>query len=210
MPGFSGYFLALTGASINAGDCLYTGLGDYFLTNEQYDTVLAALQSATWVAGDNDGNNQAVAEVLKTLAGPCAEQLPEGNVEANMAAIDALFADQQEMAVINAILSLESDSDWMNKAKAGLAHGSPLNSLLIYRQLQHCKGKSLAEVFQSELVLATNIVRFREFSEGVRALLIDKDRNPDWTYKTQADVPGDVLDSFFKAPWAENPLNDLA
>ena len=64
-------------------------------------------------------------------------------------------------------------------------------------------------MFRAELVLATNIVRFQEFAEGVRALLIDKDRSPDWTYKTHADVPDDVLESFFKAPWSENPLNDL-
>ncbi|MAT52595.1 MAG: enoyl-CoA hydratase [Porticoccaceae bacterium] len=208
LPGHSGYFLALTGASINAADCLFTGLGDYFIVNDQYDAVVSALKAAPWQSGDAE-NHRVVGSVLKDAAAGSADALPEGNVEANMAEIEALFANPDAHAVINAILELNSDHDWMNRARDGLSHGSPLNSLLIYRQLQLCKGKSLADVFRAELVLATNIVRFQEFAEGVRALLIDKDRSPDWTYKTHADVPDDVLESFFKAPWSENPLNDL-
>ena len=68
---------------------------------------------------------------------------------------------------------------------------------------------SLKEVFQSEILLATNIMRHPEFGEGVRALLIDKDRNPSWSYAASRDVPDDVVASFFAAPWADNPLADL-
>ena len=61
----------------------------------------------------------------------------------------------------------------------------------------------------AEIQLATNIVRYPEFAEGVRALLIDKDRSPAWQYSKSRDVPAELLDSFFTAPWAENPLADL-
>ena len=64
-------------------------------------------------------------------------------------------------------------------------------------------------MFHSEIQLATNIVRHPEFAEGVRALLIDKDRNPAWQYKASRDVPDADLDAFFTAPWATNPLADL-
>jgi hypothetical protein len=40
----------------------------------------------------------------------------------------------------------------------------------------------------------------------VRALLIDKDRSPAWQFRTSRDVPADVLDAFFTAPWDSNPL----
>jgi len=55
----------------------------------------------------------------------------------------------------------------------------------------------------------TNIVRHPEFAEGVRALLIDKDRKPSWQYTASRDVPAQVLESFFTAPWDNNPLADL-
>ena len=97
----------------------------------------------------------------------------------------------------------------MAKARDSLAHGSKLAALWIDRQLWETRHSSLKEVFQSEIRLATNIVRHPEFAEGVRALLIDKDRKPNWQYKASRDVPESVLAAFFSEPWAENPLADL-
>jgi hypothetical protein len=68
---------------------------------------------------------------------------------------------------------------------------------------------SLREVYLAEIQLVTNIVRHPEFAEGVRALLIDKDRNPAWCYSTSRDVTDEVLAPFFTSPWAENPLTEL-
>ena len=79
----------------------------------------------------------------------------------------------------------------------------------IHQQLWETRHAGLAEVFQAEIQLATNIVRHPEFAEGVRALLIDKDRNPAWQYSASRDVPESVLDGFFTAPWDENPLANL-
>ena len=47
------------------------------------------------------------------------------------------------------------------------------------------------------------------FAEGVRALLIDKDRKPTWQYRSSREVPAEVLATFFTAPWDSNPLADL-
>ena len=43
-------------------------------------------------------------------------------------------------------------------------------------------------------------MRHPEFAEGVRALLVDKDRSPSWAYADLASVPAEVVDSFFIAP----------
>ena len=47
--------------------------------------------------------------------------------------------------------------------------------------------------------------------EGIRALLIDKDRNPQWKPATLADATGAWADTFFASPWADaaHPLADL-
>mgnify|MGYP003666800678 CR=1 FL=1 len=142
MPGKSGQFLALTGASINAADAVFTGLADRFIASEHKGAVLEQLRRSNW-------------------------------------------------------------------ADDGLAHGSPLAALWISRQLQETRHSSLREVFQAELQLATNVVRYPEFAEGVRALLLDKDRNPAWAFKSTREVPQALIDGFFTAPWANNPLADL-
>ena len=47
------------------------------------------------------------------------------------------------------------------------------------------------------------------FGYAYGALLIDKDRNPSWQYSASRDVPDEVLNKFFTAPWDSNPLADL-
>jgi hypothetical protein len=59
------------------------------------------------------------------------------------------------------------------------------------------------------MILSTNLVRYPEFAEGVRALLIDKDKTPKWQYRALQAVPPARVDSFFQPPWPENPLLDL-
>jgi hypothetical protein len=90
-----------------------------------------------------------------------------------------------------------------------LAHGSKFAARWIHRQLWETRHASLKEVFQAEILLVTNVVRNPEFAEGVRALLIDKDRNPAWQYASSREVSDAVLESMFVPPWARNPLADL-
>ena len=213
MPEKAGTFLALTGASINAADTLFTGLADYFLPNEEFDRVIAALKTQPW-ASTSQHNHDLLSELLTMIEGNIDGEAPEGNVEKHLATINELCTSDDVLEVYQAITSLESDDEWLTRARDGLSGGSPLSALIIFKQLQVSAGMTLAEVFQSELQLATNVVRYPEFAEGVRALLIDKDRNPRWQFKQPQDVPADLLEGFFTAPttgsnWPDNPIADL-
>ena len=64
-------------------------------------------------------------------------------------------------------------------------------------------------MFQMELNIAVACSRQGEFSEGVRALLIDKDGNPKWQHAMGA-VPETVIESHFTDHWQQHPLADLA
>ena len=48
-----------------------------------------------------------------------------------------------------------------------------------------------------------------DFAEGVRALLIDKDNQPNWRYTTLDELPEAYVSEHFEAPWPQNPLHDL-
>jgi len=208
MPGNSGQFLALTGASINAADAIYTGLADRFIASEHKPAVLEALLQQRW--GDHAGGNHArVRHVLRPFAESGVGQCPGGQVEPHLDAINTLCDGDDIHEVIDNIVSLQTQDPWLSKAGENLAHGSPLAALWTARQLYELRHASLREVFQAEIRLATNIVRHPEFAEGVRALLIDKDRNPAWQYRTTREVPASVLDAFFTTPWETNPLADL-
>jgi len=213
MPGKAGLFLALTGASINANDCLFTGLSKHALSSELYDELLTALNDFPW-AEAGEQNSVFVSELLDGFAQKSSDAMPDGNLQPSKQKIDELCASDQAASVIKNIMSMETDNPWLLKAKNSLVAGSPLSALIIHNQLQRTSGLSLADVFKAEYMLSTNIIRYPEFAEGVRALLIDKDRNPQWQFKTIEEVSLDRLDQFFAPPqsgstWPENPLADL-
>jgi len=208
MPGKSGQFLALTGASINAAEAVFTGIADRFIGSEHKATVLEQLRRSRW-SDDTGANHAQVRHILRPLTEQSVGSMPGGQVEPHLRLINALCDGDDVHQVVDTITGQQTDDPWLAKARDGLAHGSPLAALWISRQLQETRHASLREVFQAEIVLATNIVRYPEFAEGVRALLLDKDRNPAWAFPNTRAVPQDLLDAFFQAPWAENPLADL-
>ncbi len=208
MPGRAGEFLALTGASINAADAIYTGIADRFIASEHKQSVLEQLQLQSWSA-DEESNHALVRAVLRPYAEQSIGSWPAGQVEPHMASINALCDGDSIHDIIDNITGLETDDPWLLKARDSLAGGSSLAARWIHRQLWETRHSSLKEVFQAEIQLVTNIVRYPEFAEGVRALLVDKDRNPAWAYPSSREVPDQALDSFFTAPWDSNPLATL-
>jgi enoyl-CoA hydratase/carnithine racemase len=205
MPGKSGEFLALTGASVNAADAIFAGIADRFISSEHKDAVLQAL-----LAQDLSGDaHAAVRHALRPFSDKSIGSLPAGQVEPHLAAIGRLCDGDSIHDIIDNITGLDTEDPWLAKARDSLAHGSKLAARWIHRQLWETRHASLREVFQAEIQLVTNIVRHPEFAEGVRALLIDKDRNPQWAYPSSREVPEDVLDNFFAPLWPDNPLADL-
>ncbi|MBV1959760.1 MAG: enoyl-CoA hydratase/isomerase family protein, partial [Pseudomonadales bacterium] len=69
---------------------------------------------------------------------------------------------------------------------------------LVYQQLHRSIDMSLAQVFEMELNIAMQCVAHPDFREGVRALLIDKDRNPHWHHNSIADVPDEWISEHFQ------------
>ncbi|MFN2289535.1 MAG: enoyl-CoA hydratase/isomerase family protein [Chromatocurvus sp.] len=208
MPGSIGRFLALTGAQINATDAIYIALADRFITSDRCNSVMEQLLAQSWT-NDPAANHGLVHDVLRTAAKASASDRPGGQVAEHREQIAALCDANTIHGVVDNITALDTDDKWLVKARDSLANGSPLAALRIDRQLTETRHSSLKQVFQAEIQLSTQIVRHPEFAEGVRALLIDKDRSPAWQYSTTREVPAAVLDGFFVAPWDTNPLRDL-
>jgi len=207
MPGRLGLFLGLTGAQFNGSDALFAGMADRMLADGRREAALEALVALEFSA-DCAGNHRRVSDCLKRLEVPQAEQ-PASNLRAHYDQIQALtdFASLPE--VCRAIAGYSGDDTWLQKAAATLAKGSPLTPWIVWEQLARGRHRSLAEVFRMELVLAVNLCASGHFKEGVRALLIDKDRNPQWQPCSLEEIGAQQVARCFEAPWADNPLANL-
>ena len=203
MPGEVGRFLALTAANINATDALFCGLGNHFLGHDQKQWVIDELAAMGWQT-PADYHDQ----VTQVLSKPATQTQPDAQLEPALPQINTLMAGDDLAAIVDRTLASEGNNPWLAKARDGLAHGSKLAASWIFRQLNESRTRDLKAVFESELRLGANIMRYPEFAEGVRALLVDKDRQPKWAYSTVADVPSTLLDTFFTEP-AGAPLIDF-
>ncbi len=167
MPGNVGRFLALTAATINAADALYSGLGSHYFGAEQYAQVLAALTDCEWSNSPQD-NRQLTDDVLAAITASTA--LPDSNIEVARDEIERWMEGDDLVVIAERMGAWEGDNVWLQKAQAGFLHGSSLAASWIFRQLNETKQASLEEVFRSELRLGTNIMRHPEFAEGACAV----------------------------------------
>ena len=210
MPAGCGLFLGLTGASINAADAKFIGLADNFLLHERKDALLQKLLGINW--GDTIAlNHQKLSDVLRSEEDQCRTQMPLSNIRPHQGDIEALAKHDSLQSVIAAVNAMQGEDKWLQKAKESLAYGSPITAHIVFELLKLGQSKILADSFRLELGLSVQCGKLGEFTEGVRALLMDKDLQPKWQYKTVDEVPQSVIDELFRSPWAanEHPLREL-
>ncbi len=207
MPGGTGLFLALTGTSIRAGDTLYLSMGDYFLEHTQWDELVTTLSNMQWQGeAENHDKVSGVLQGLSAAAGP----IPESLVEQHFDTIQSMTNADSFIDVVKNIVSYDGNDEWLLGAAKTLKHGCPTSVAVTYEQLRRSKDYSLEEVFQMELVISSNCMRSPNFPEGVRALLVDKDRNPTFSPSTLDELTAEHIESYFEYSWPQgNPLQDL-
>lgn len=206
-PGRTGLFLALTAAQLGAVDALFAGLADFHIVQARKGEVLERLRAAAWQP-DADANRAALSRLLCDLSEP----LPApGPLRLHFDLINSLCAAHEPREVVSAIAALESPDEWLSRAAATLRAGSPTTAMLSIELQRRLKIRSLAEVFRAELVASLTCAARPDLAEGIRALIIDKDRRPKWQPATVADVTPSWIEGFFTSPWSpdEHPLADL-
>jgi enoyl-CoA hydratase/carnithine racemase len=206
VPHGAGLFLALTGAPLDASDAIYAGLADVRLEHAQYAAVLDALDAHAWT-GDADEDRAQLGAFLHGIAQP----LEPGPLQVHAALIAQLVAGQTLQEVVAAILALQSEDAWLQAARATLAAGAPGSARLAWELQRHPGTGTLADTFRTEYVVALHAAAHGDFAEGIRALLIDKDRTPQWQPAALEHADAQWAAAFLQSPWppARHPLADL-
>lgn len=211
MPGRTGLFLALTGAQINGHDAIVGGLADYFVRSGDRDALFARLAVAPW-SSDASANREVLSAVLQEFTGPAASLLPASNLKQHRELIESFCRGQSVRELVSRITGYDGEDAWLKQAAATLAAGSPTSAALIYELQRRAQALDLASTFRLELNVTMQCCARPDFSEGVRALLIDKDRKPRWQPATLAEVTDTWVEEHFVEPaWAgsRHPLADL-
>ncbi len=221
LPGKTGLFLGLTGAQIGAADALFAGMADYHLTRDTWPLLLEQLTQQTWYAnaahanGQNDvqaaGKNEALLdEVLARLATDPAVAM--GPLQQHLSLIHACCVGSDLNKIVAALMALTEHSDpWLQRAAKTLGAGSPGSARLTYTLLKRVKHLSLADAYRFEWVAGLMCASHGDFAEGIRALLIDKDKQPKWNPATLHEATEAWVEKFFTLPFPaeQHPLYRL-
>lgn len=209
LPEGMGLFLGLTAVQVNATDACWLGMADVALNAEQHESALHALCAIHWT-DSAEVNRSRVSDALVELAG-YAHELPAAVLKPQHDTIKKLMTGDNISTVAEQFLSYKTDDKMFLRGQQALAAGCPLTAHIVWQQLAHGPSLSLAEVFKLELTLSVNCAVKGDFIEGVRALLIDKDRNPQWQHASIEQVTDKDLDAMFSSPWptGEHPLHAL-
>ncbi|MDC8013228.1 enoyl-CoA hydratase/isomerase family protein [Tahibacter soli] len=206
VPDRAGLFLALTGAPLDAGDAIRAGLADYCIADARRDETTAALLAVDW-SKNADDDHERLSALLQSFAQPAAA----GPLQRHAELVAALCGHDDLETVVAAIASAAPDDAWLRNAQAALAAGAPGSARLGYELQRRAATLSLADTFRLEYVVSLQCAAHGDFAEGIRALLIDKDRNPRWNPSTLVEATPAWAETFLNPPWAgdAHPLADL-
>ncbi|ETD71706.1 enoyl-CoA hydratase [Pelistega indica] len=208
LPGLTGRFLAATGAQIGANDALFTHMANFNIKRESWAQIIQELTQAEWFPTTKRHQND---DLISAVLHNHSYSTEKGPLETNYAFINKLCQTNDLEKLYGMLVSLANHEDpWLSRAAQTLQKGSPLSFVLAMDLLEKTKHSSLADVFRLEFNVAMHAAQLGEFQEGIRALLIDKDKQPDWKFKSVADVSSDAIDYFFEDPVPEGEEHPLA
>jgi enoyl-CoA hydratase len=187
-PGQLGLHAALTGARLTAADAIHLGLADVLVPRDRRDELLAGL-----AAGDVD-------KAIGRLAVPP----PPSPLAAERSWIDVAYAHDTVEEVLAALESLPGDGP--ARAHSILTRSSPTSLKVAFRSVREAAtDPDLASALTRDLRIAARCLAGHDFPEGIRAQVIDKDRNPQWSPATLAEVSSADVDAYF-APLGDQDL----
>ena len=176
-------YLALTGARLDGAECVALGLASHYIESDALEAVKQQLCSHP--------------EKVESILAGATSQVPEAKIVTHLEAIDRLFASDV-YEEIHAALRADG-SDWATQQLEVLASKSPTACKVSLRMLvESPRHLHFVDEMKMEYGIVARSCRSHDFAEGVRALLIDKDRQPKWRPSSPEGVTQEIVDGYFE------------
>jgi enoyl-CoA hydratase len=184
-PGSTGTHLALTGARVAAADAVYCRLADLHIPAARLSEIPAAL-------ADSRGAHDVKARLDKLSAPPTA-----GRLAAARRWIDRCYGADAVEGIVDRLAGC--DDDEARDTLQLLRKMSPTALKITLRNLRSALSFDRVEQsFQQDYRISLACVAEHDFLEGIRAAVVDKDRNPAWRPDKLADVTDAIVDRHFR------------
>ena len=168
-----GLYMGLSGARVIGQDAVWVGLATHFVPKDRLEALLDALS--------RDG----VGVLAEFAQPPAATEAPDV----------AAFALPSVAAILARLGA--TPGAWAESTLLAMRQASPSALMWTFEILRRGAGLTLEQCQGEELSLTGHVVRHPDFSEGVRAMVVDKDRRPVWSPGTVEEIDPAVIEAMF-------------
>jgi len=183
-PGALGLHAALTGAPFSGSDAIAMGFADHYVPHGELDAFTAAI----------------VADGLESALASHAVEPPPSALAAQRDWIDECFAGDSVADIVTALRGRRGpEAEPANEAADLIATRSPIAvSVALEAVRRAAKLETLEDVLIQDYRVSSASARSHDLVEGIRAQIIDKDRNPKWSPATLAEVTAADVEAYFE------------
>lgn len=184
-----GLYYALTGARAKAADCMASGIATHYTPTDKMDALERALLETPLTTHAHAD----IEAVLDSFADD------PGHAPINDQRSDIHHCFEGAETLDDAVARLRaSSSDFAKDTIAILARMSPTSLRLTFEQMKRGRSLDFDDVMRMEYRIVSRVMRGHDFFEGVRALLVDKDKNPIWSPDKLDAVSDNQIMSYFE------------
>jgi len=174
-PGHLGEYIGTTGARLGADDAIYAGFADYFVPEQKWPALISALVET----GD------------ETLIKQASQAPEQGALKLQQADINNFFSINTLIEITKSLK--DTNSEFAANALKSLSRNAPLSMGCTIEMVRRLRGnKDIRDALKMEYQFTYRSMQHADFIEGIRAAIIDKDRNPKWKHALDDDITKDI------------------
>lgn len=175
-PGRLGEYLGVTARRMGPGDAIHAGFADYYIAQSDWPQLITDLEdTGDW-----------------SLIDRVATDAPEAPLAKEQALIDAAFGGETLRDIINVLRA--DGGAWAADTLKAMGRNAPLAMAAAVELVHRARSQDRIEAaLQNEYRFSHRVAEQGDFQEGIRALIVDKDRRPNWTHDSiDGPTPAEV------------------
>lgn len=178
LPFCIGIYLALTGRALSATEALQLKLIQYIVPREKFDGLEKKLTEALSDINGGDREHKEVRALASTSIASLALPEPANLDFQHRELIAECFRHKTIEQITQALTS--NNNIWCQETRQLLSQRSPISLRTTLDQLHRAKKMTFDEVIAMDLQIAREMLAGYDFFEGIRAMVVDKDKQPKW------------------------------
>ncbi|KAL1540043.1 3-hydroxyisobutyryl-CoA hydrolase 1 [Salvia divinorum] len=207
LPGFFGEYVGLTGARLDGAEMLACGLATHFVQSES----LPLLEEALVRAASSDP--VVISSIIEQFSH--APNLKKNSAYHRLDVINKCFSRRTVEDIFEALerVSADKKDDWISSTIQSLKKASPMSLKISLRSIREGRLQGIGKCLVREFRMVCHVMLgevSKDFVEGCRAILLDKDRNPKWAPSKLESISDEMVDRYFSkvddADWEDLKL----